>query len=414
VVTAIAAPPLGGENVSRALAIERPTTPPSAAEAVRLLVAVDEIAQTLAAGASRSDAEGRLVSETVRSLRSRGFWRMRLCDELGGMELSMVEQLRVLAALAAADTSSAWCTMVANNAVAVIGATMPDSTVSRVFADGIPACSIVAAPGGRATRADGAYVLNGTWRVASSIHHADWIHATAHVDGDPSRLLPIVIPAKDVQLVNSWQVIGLGGTGSNDFTLTDYALDEDLAGDEHHPYGQLRGTRRYDVLGHEPIESYEHLAFAIGVARRALRELRKALARPAPARRTADREVVQSELARAMIKLQSIEATAFSVYGQIDAAAGGDPDELSLLHVGVPRALAALGTELAVESVQLAFRRAGLAALRSPSILDKLMRDMNVAASHVLVDDTAFASYGERLVRADDPEPTAGALTHAR
>jgi indole-3-acetate monooxygenase len=395
------------------LLFELPVTHSSPPEAERLIAAIDEIADTLAAGAAQSDADGRLVGETVNALRSRGFWRMRLCRELGGMELSMLEQLRVLAALAAVDTSSAWCTMVANNSVAVIGATMPTATVARVFADGIPACSIVAAPGGTATTSDGCYVLNGTWRVASSIRHADWIHATAYVDGDPSRLLPIAIPARDVELIDSWQVIGLGGTGSNDFTLADYALDEALAGDEHHPYGQLRGSRRYDLSGLDHIESYEHLAFAIGVGRRALHELRKSLAHASPGRQAADREVVQSELARAMIKLQSIESTALSIYSRVDAAALGDPDKLVGLDARVPRAVAALSTEMAVEFVQLAFRRAGIVALHSPNVLEKLLRDMNVAATHVLVDDTAFASYGEHLIQDDQSDLTAGAPLHA-
>ena len=381
----------------------------TAAQTGRLLGAVLEVADVLVAGAARSDLEGRLVQESVDALRSHELWQMRLCRELGGLELPIVSQIHVLASLAAIDTSSAWCTMVANSSLAVLGATMPAETIDRVFADGVPPCSIVAAPGGRAVRQDdGGYVLNGTWRLASSIHHADWIHATAYVDGDPSRLLPMAIPRRDVELIDSWRVVGLSGTGSNDFSLHDYVLEESLAGREANPFGQVRGRRRYDLVGMANIESYEHLAFALGVGRRALGELRGALAHPAPGRHVADREIVQSELGRATIKLQAIETTALELYARIDAAALDGGHDLADVDRGVPRALATWATEVALDCVQLTFRRAGVAALQRPNILEKLLRDMSVAATHFIVNDTAFAAYAEHLIEAAGSEPGTG------
>jgi hypothetical protein len=60
--------------------------------------------------------------------------------------------------------------------------------------------------------------------------------------------------------------------------------------------------------------------------------------------------------------------------------------------------LAAQASDLALECVQLAFRRSGLTALHKPNILEKLLRDMSVAAAHAMVDDSAFASYAQHLV----------------
>jgi alkylation response protein AidB-like acyl-CoA dehydrogenase len=365
---------------------------------VRLLEAVTEIATALCAGAAESDEDGRLVDGTVDALRSHGLWKMRLCQELEGFELPIVAQIEVLAALAAEDSSAAWCTMVANNAVATLGATMPAETIERVFADGIPACSIVATPGGAATPVDGGYLLNGTWRLASAIHHASWIHAVALVERDPSRPLPVAIPAADVELLDSWNVVGLAGTGSNDFKLTDYFLPADLAGREDEPFGQVRGRRRYDLVDVEHLESYEHLAFAIGVARRALRELRLVLAQPPFGRHIGDRELVQEQFGRSVLRLQAVEALAYSLYARIDAAALGEVQSWSPGERHLPRVLAAQASDLALECVQLAFRRSGLTALHKPNILEKLLRDMSVAAAHAMVDDSAFASYAQHLV----------------
>lgn len=377
--------------------------PPSAAngqsdQGEQLLVAVDEIAATLAGEAAQGEADGQLTQRAVDALRSRGLWRMRLCRELGGLELPIVTQLRVLSALAAVDTSSAWCTMVANSSVAVLGGSMPSPATDIIFADGVPTCSIVAAPGGKATPVDGGYQISGTWRLASGIHHTDWIHAAAFINGDPSQLLPLALPTRDVQILDSWHVVGLAGTGSNDFTVSDYFLPASLAGRTEKPYGQLRGERRYDTMGLDHLESYEHLAFAIGVARRALDELTRSLAGDPSRRTVSDREVVQSQIGEAVVKLRAIEALAVTIYARVDAASLGQTQLWTKEDRHLPRALAVWATEAALDVTQLAFQRSGAGALLGPNILEKLLRDMSVAATHIMVDDRAVAGYAQHLL----------------
>ena len=260
---------------------------------------------------------------------------MRLCRKLGGPELPIVAQIEAPAALAAGNAASAWCTMVANNAVAVLGATMPAATVKRVFADGVPACSIVAGPGGVATPVAGGFTLTGTRRLASSIHHADWIHATALVGRDPSRILPMAVPARNVTLLDSWHVVGLAGTGSNDFTLQNYFLSSELAGRKDEPYGQVRGVRRYDLVELEYLESYEHLAFALGIGGRVLREMWRVLTSPLSGRHIADREMVQGRFGQLPTGVTAIVTGAAT--GPVDLIVGTfssvslDPPLLSLI-----------------------------------------------------------------------------------
>ena len=368
-----------------------------------MLARVGIIGETLRAGAAQSDLQGKLVDASVDALRSSELWSMRLCRELGGLELPIVLQIRVLAKLAAEDASSAWCTMVANNAAAVLGATMPPAAITRIFGDGVPACSIVAGPGGFATPVEGGFLLTGTWRLASSIHHACWVHATALIDRDPSRVLPVAIPAGDVTLVGSWNVVGLAGTGSNDFKLEGYFLPTDLTGREENPYGQLRGVRRYDLAGFDHVESYEHLAFALGLGARALRELRMVLTAASGTRHVADREIVQGRFGQLVVSLQAVEALAYVFYERVDALAVGEKLGWSHDDRYRPRALAVHATQVALECVKMAFHRSGSAGLHQPNIFEKLLRDMSVAATHAVVDDTAFTSYAQQLIETGGP-----------
>ena len=174
-------------------------------------------------------------------------------------------------------------------------------------------------------------------------------------------------------------------------------------GREEAPFSQVRGSRRYDLVEVEYLESYEHLAFALGAGRRALRELRLVYSKPLPGRYVAEREVVEGEMGRAVVELHAVEALAYSLFTRVDAAAAGEPQAWSHAERHLPRALASLATDLALKCVQLAFHRAGLVALRKPNIFEKLLRDMSVAATHVVVDDLAFPAYAQHLIETGAP-----------
>jgi 3-hydroxy-9,10-secoandrosta-1,3,5(10)-triene-9,17-dione monooxygenase len=76
---------------------------------------------------------------------------------------------------------------------------------------------------GVATPTDGGYTLRGRWNFSSGTDHCDWIFLGALVgnpDGTPAqppKALHVVLPRADYTIVDdSWDVIGLCGTGSKD------------------------------------------------------------------------------------------------------------------------------------------------------------------------------------------------------
>lgn len=363
-----------------------------------LLAAVDALASTIQDDALAGEATARLSSRVVAALRDAGLFRMRLPSECGGGESPIEVQMAVIAALAELDASTAWCVMVGNNAVARIATTMPIETVEQVFAHGVPLCSLVASVAGTATEVEGGYLLTGTWRLATGVGHSQWIYARSFIDGDRSRVVRFVIPTGVAHVEDSWQAIGLRATGSADFTLDGTFLPGDLATTE--PERQVRGARRYDIAGLPMPEAYEHLAFAIGVARRALRELADSLARDEVHRRTSDREVVHAEIGRASMRLAAVDALAHAFAARADDAATGGENRLTQWGEAFPRAMAVEATETALQCVTLAFRRGASRSVYSPNIVERLLRDMNTAAAHIVVDDTAFADHGARLLAA--------------
>ena len=58
------------------------------------------------------------------------------------------------------------------------------------------------------------------------------------------------------------------------------------------------------------------------------------------------------------------------------------------------RSSAVYATQVALDVVSMAFRQAGGAALYSRSILQRYLRDINAAAQHFMVSESAYDGYG--------------------
>jgi len=75
---------------------------------------------------------------------------------------------------------------------------------------------------------DGGYIFNGRWQFSSGTDHCDWIILGAMLGDDkglplmPPQMLHMILPRKDYEIVeDSWNVVGLRGTGSKDIIVRD-------------------------------------------------------------------------------------------------------------------------------------------------------------------------------------------------
>lgn len=363
-----------------------------------ILENIEGIGELLRSTTERSEQDARLAVPALEALRDSGAMHMRAPIELGGSDLSLAEQMAVLARIAEFDSASAWCTMVANNGIGAISQYLSDEGIAEVYAEGAkPIGAAVASAGGTASPVENGYFVRGTWRFCSNVHGADWVRCTALVDGDPDHPIMVVVPQRDLQIEPTWRVTGLRGTGSADFVLEDVFVPTRRTADMR-DRAQLRGDRDYtrDVAG--ALAVYEHTAFAIGLARRARVALAEVL-RNSPDK--IDREDIQAEFARICLEADAAELLAFSAFSaadDVDAEWSADPLQ------GLP-AVATYVTELAQRFIVLAGRRAGSRALFVPNEFDRLNRDVAAALAHTLVSDANYARFGAHLLRpATEPQ----------
>ena len=92
------------------------------------------------------------------------------------------------------------------------------------------------APMGILRPVDGGYVFNGRWQFSSGTDHCDWIFLGAFMgDAEGNRPMPpqnyhVILPRSDYEIVeDSWDVVGLRGTGSKDIIVKDAFIPENRA-----------------------------------------------------------------------------------------------------------------------------------------------------------------------------------------
>ncbi len=191
------------------------------------LEAARGLATRVAAEADRIEREREIPPEIAHEIADKGLFRLLVPRSLGGAELDYPEFLHIIQVFAEADTSTAWC-INQNNVFATNSARMPEQTSREIWSDG----RAVVANGpptssSAAVAVDGGYRLTGRWNFSSGVRHATWVAALApvrrHSDDSAGRqeVRTLLVPKKDVSLIDVWQVSGLRGTGSFSFEADD-------------------------------------------------------------------------------------------------------------------------------------------------------------------------------------------------
>ena len=219
---------------------------PQIAEEQRLPADIDAQPPVQAAAALRSvirgyheeiEREQRLPKALVEQFHAAGFYSLVIPRELGGLQADPLTYLRVVELLAEASGSVGW--NLANNSIGqLVTLGLPDEGVHEIYAhraDTVIAGTAVQG-GGQAVPVEGGYRVTGRWPFGSGCQESSWMLGSFQIlDGDQPRKSPDgtsaywrgVFPRSEAQVVEgSWDVTGLRGTGSFDWTVEDVFLPE--------------------------------------------------------------------------------------------------------------------------------------------------------------------------------------------
>ncbi|HWC80492.1 MAG TPA: hydroxylase [Pseudonocardiaceae bacterium] len=189
---------------------------------------IEEAGPKLAALAEDNEKLGKLSDETVSLLRGTGVMRLLQPQKFGGYAAHPRDFAEAVMAAARHDGAAGWvCGVVGVHPWEV--AQMDPKLGQEIWGDN-PDTWIASPymPNGIAEPAEGGYVLNGRWPFSSGADHCEWDFLGAMVgDGSgqgkpsmPPTVRHVVLPRSDYEIVeDSWDVIGLSGTGSKDVVV---------------------------------------------------------------------------------------------------------------------------------------------------------------------------------------------------
>jgi alkylation response protein AidB-like acyl-CoA dehydrogenase len=363
-----------------------------------LLEAVDRISGIVTAHAMEAERDCPLPAAIVDALSTSGVLGMKLPGILGGAEVDLVTQVKVIEALACLDGATAWCAMMWASAVGWPGAFLPDEAIDQMFARGrIPRAAVVIQPTGTAVAVKGGYRVSGRWAFASGIRHADWLSAGVRIrarDSVPRGHLIAVFPAAAARIADDWHTVGLEGTGSCRFSVDDLFVSTAFTWDFAHDAAR-RGGPLYR-LGWPGFVAHESAAFALGAGRSAMSAMIRSSesgqrgATPALGESPAfQRTVGTSEL-----RLRAARALSLEVCEAAWAHVSSGKEPSPRLQAEM-RSVAAFTSDTASDIAVRAFRAGGSATVYRSHPLQRCVRDLLAAGQDWLAQASAIEGYGQ-------------------
>ena len=356
---------------------------------------------------------GHIPAPLVEAFYDAGVFRAMLPREVGGLEAEPAGWLAMIEEISRVNSSAGWLAFIQSG----VGLTFLDPERFERFrlrAGGrLMLAMSLGRIGGKAVRAEGGYRVTGRWPFASGSPFATWLGAQSYVcaedgsaltdaSGQPRRLLAIW-PADQARLIDTWDGLGLRGTGSGDFEVTDlFVPDEQVNPGFYGPPAYDRPLFRIKEM-----PEAGHGAHALGIASAALEAFVSAVnSRPAPGstRHLAmgHMQAHQVAYARADVLVRAarslLHETARAAYA--DAAT----QELSVdLRVRL-REANIFAVRSAKEAVGLIFDMAGSSAVYRGRPIEKAFRDISTAGNHTNYVETAYASVGSYYLTRDSPD----------
>ncbi len=366
--------------------------------------AARRMAGPVAALSAAIEATGRLPVHLVDDLRASGIPALWLPTELGGAEATPAEVMDAIATLAAADGATGWCAAVAvgTNALAAF---LPEAGARKIFASPATLTGGSFNTAGRATvDGDGNLVVTGRWGFGSGGSHSDWMAGACLLVDDAGELLTTddgrpqprlaLFPRSSMMIHDTWHTSGLRGTASHD-----YAVDSLPVPAAHTMAFAFAPWATGPMWRTPPMPLFfaPLAAVALGIARGAIDDVVELAQTKTPyrsARRLADRDVVQSMVARAEALTRSARAFLVeSLDRMLAAGAGAGMDDRAIARLAVVNAASSSRA-----AVDLCFEAAGTTALFDDHPLQRRHRDVHALGQHVVLAFPGLETVGRVLL----------------
>ena len=197
-----------------------------------LIKQAENLAPLLRETAREAETNRKPLDHVIEAIRESGLFSLMVPKKYGGHEADLDTFFDVVLTLSRADASMGWITgfYIEHNLWLLNYA---ENVCAKVFDgnDHVLAPAALNIGGGKATKVDGGYVLNGQWQWGTGIVHGTWVLAGGLVMDEANGPVPtfFLMPKSDVEPIDTWHVTGMCATGSWDFKIEDVFVPDDHA-----------------------------------------------------------------------------------------------------------------------------------------------------------------------------------------
>jgi alkylation response protein AidB-like acyl-CoA dehydrogenase len=369
------------------------------------------LAPLLTAAAPRIDAACELPKDVLDAMHADGMFRLLVPRSLGGAELDPAVYIQCVEAIAGGDASVAWC-MNQGSGCSLSAAYLEPAAAREVFGGARDVLAWGQGPGAKAIRAEGGWRITGTWAFASGSRHATWLGAHCpcfEPDGTPDRYpdgraweRTMLFRRERARIDDVWRVVGLRGTGSDTYTVTDLFVDDAHTLTRDRPEERREPGLLYRFSGMN-IYASGFAAVALGIARATLDAFIDLARGKTPAlTQTAlrDSAMIQSAIGVADAKLSSARTWLIQVLRDTQDAVAID-GELNTDQRMAIRQASTYAIHQAKEVVDVAYHEAGATAIFDANPFERRFRDINTVTQQVQGRRSHFETIGQYLLGAE-------------
>lgn len=189
---------------------------------------IEERADIFRASAESNEKLTKLDDAAAKALHETGVVKMLQPKTYGGAEAHPAEFAEAAMAVGRHDGSTGWVAGIVGLHPWEMALADPKVQEEVWGQDDETWIASPYAPMGVLKPVDGGYIFNGRWQFSSGTDHCDWIFLGAFLGDDkgeplmPPKIYHAILPRADYEIVeDSWDTVGLRGTGSRDIIVRD-------------------------------------------------------------------------------------------------------------------------------------------------------------------------------------------------